>query len=193
MRIILSTILIFLVTITYSQVIDWDNFDTKLIDSLVIDEANTYRTAYSHTVLSTSPFLMEQISQRQTTILVTEDKCYHPPVEHIFNDIKDSLIRESEYKNPDKKNFRNALHFSEICLRSYRQDNKFTTYQELAQYLINLWKTSSMHNEILLYWGRGENTYNLSGVSVQIGDYYWGGKIYTGIYASMHICATYLY
>jgi len=192
MRIILSTILTCLITITYSQVIDWDNFNNNLIDSLVMEEANNYRTSHYHTELSTSRFLTQQISRRQTSILVRESRCYHPEVKHIFDDIKDSLINESEYKNPNKENFGGALHFSEICVRSHRQDNLFTTYQELATYIIGLWKTSSTHNEILLYWGRDENTYNLSGVSVQVGDYYWGGRVYTGIYASMQICSTYL-
>jgi len=82
---------------------------------------------------------------------------------------------------------------SEICLKTYRQDTKFTTYEELAQYLIKLWKSSRAHHNILLHWGTyGDGVYTLAGVSVQVGNYYWGGDTHTGIYASLHICSTYL-
>ena len=193
MRTIISLILTFYVTLTYSQVIDWGNFDTKLIDSLVIKEANIFRNTYSDIPLNVSPILQERVSIRQTNILVSKQKAFHPNVYHIFEEIKDSLVRESETNNPGKKNPVGAMHLSEICLKTYRQDTKFTTYEELAQHLIKLWKSSRAHHNILLHWGTyGDGVYTLAGVSVQVGNYYWGGDTHTGIYASLHICSTYL-
>ena len=88
MRTIIYLILTFLSTLTYSQVIDWGNFDTKLIDSLVIKEANIFRNTYSDIPLNVSPILQERVSIRQTNILVSKQKAFHPNVYHIFEETK---------------------------------------------------------------------------------------------------------
>ena len=193
MRTIISLILAFYVTLTYSQVIDWNNFDNKLIDSLVLKEANNYRKSHSNTELTHSSLLYERISVRQTRLQRERQRAFHPPMETLFNQIEDSLIVETENNNPGKVSRNKRFLMTEICLRTHKQDNKFTTYQELATYLIKLWKSSAAHNNFLLNWAtKYESTYGIGAVSVQIGDFYWGGGTFIGIYASFQIGMTYL-
>jgi len=193
MRTIIYLILTFLSTLTYSQVIDWENFDTKLIDSLVLQEANIYRKSNSKLELVNSPVLHGNISIRQTQLQLKEQKMFHPYVDTLFHRIEDSLIIESENRNPGKKNLYKSFTFAELCIRTHRQDDKFTTYQELAKYLIKLWISSPAHQSFLLNWATlGEHKYGIGATSIQVGDYYWGGRTFIGIYASLHICGTYI-
>jgi len=193
MRTIISLILTFIVTLTYSQVIDWDNFDTKLIDSLVLEEANLYRKSNSKLELTHSPILYNHISLRQTEIQRQQQRAFHPEVDTLFDLVQDSLVIESESTNPGKKNVYKSFTLAEICIKTHKQDDKFTTYQELAKYLIRLWILSPAHQSFLLNWATvGEHKYGIGATSIQVGDYYWRGKIFVGIYASLQICGTYL-
>ena len=167
MRTIISLILAFYITLTYSQVIDWNNFDNKLIDGLVLKEANHYRKSNSKLELIYSPILHNNISVRQTKLLLEQQRAFHPSVDDLFHKMEDSLVSESENDNPGKKNIHQSFTFAEICIKTYKQDDKFTTYQELAKYLIKVWIHSPNHHMFLLNWATvGEHKYGIGASSI---------------------------
>ena len=98
----LITILLTLITLTtYSQVIDYDNFDAELIDSLVFVEINDYRESYGNPKLVYSDVLHDNLSTYITGVLVEQQTAGHPKGKHILNkisvDVYDRLFAHHPY------------------------------------------------------------------------------------------------
>ena len=190
----LITILVLLVSsITYSQVIDYNSFDNHLVDSLVFVEINNYRTESGSPELIYSKVLRGGLSKYITGVLVKQQSAGHPDGEEVLNSVSDEVYNEIQSQFPNKVLYSKVDRYAEVSLKTSKKPQFFTTYQELAAYLVGLWKTSSGHDWLIKYWGStGENVMGIASGSVQLGDYDYRGKTYVGIYASFQISVNHL-
>ena len=193
MKNLIIILLTLISSVTYSQVIDYDSFDNNLIDSLVFVEINSYRVESGSPELVYSEVLHNGLSRYITGVLVKQQSAGHPDGTEALNNINDEVYSEIQNKFPNKVLYKSVEKYAEVSLKTSKKPEKFTTYQELATYLVNLWKNSTGHNLIIKRWGRtGEGVIGIASGSVQIGDYDWKGRTYVGIYASFQISVNYL-
>ena len=185
----LITILLTLVSsITYSQVIDYNSFDNHLIDSLVFVEINSYRTDNGSPELIYSETLHNGLSKYITGVLVRQQSAGHPDGEEALNTVADEVYDEIQSKFPNMKILFEVDSYYEVSLKTSKKPQFFTTYQELAVYLVALWKTSSGHDWLIKHSSSmGDGVTGIASGSVQLGDYDYKGKTYVGIYASFQI------
>ena len=105
-----------------------------------------------------------------------------------LNAVADEVYNEIQSQFPDKTVVREIDRYYEVSLKTSKKPQFFTTYQELAVYLVALWKTSSGHDWLIKYCAnRGDGVTGIASGSVQLGDYDYKGKTYIGIYASFQI------
>jgi hypothetical protein len=178
---------------SYSQVIDYNSFDNNLIDSLVFVEINNYRAESGSPELIYSEVLHNGLSKYITSVLVKQQSAGHPDGEEAINAVADEAYNEIQSQFPNKVLYSKVDRYAEVSLKTSKKPQFFTTYPELAVYLVALWKSSSGHDWLIKYWGSsGENVMSIASGSVQIGDYDYKGKTYVGIYASFQINRNYL-
>ena len=193
MKNIITTLLILISSLTYSQVIDYDSFDNNLIDSLVFVEINSYRSEINNPELVYSKNLHSGLSKYITGVLVKQQSAGHPDGQEVLNKISDEVSKEINSKFSDKVLTYTIDRYAEVSLKTSKRPEEFTTYQELAIYLVTLWKNSPGHDLIIQSWASiGDGVIGVASGSVQIGDYDWGGKTYVGIYASFQINYNYI-
>jgi len=173
---------------SYSQVIDYNSFDNQLVDSLVFVEINNYRTETGTPELIYSEVLHNGLSKYITGVLVKQQSAGHPDGKEVLNVIADEVYTEIQSQFPNKKVVYEIDSYYEVSLKTSKKPQFFTTYQELAIYLVALWKTSSGHDWLIKYCAnRGVGVTGIASGSVQLGDYDYKGKTYVGIYASFQI------
>jgi hypothetical protein len=191
----LITILLTLITLTtYSQVIDYDNFDAELIDSLVFVEINEYRESYGNPKLVYSDVLHDNLSTYITGVLVEQQTAGHPKGKHILNKISVDVYDEiqSQYENKTLKYEVDA--YSEVSMLTCVTPDRFVTYQDLAKYLVKSWDNSPGHQIIIKNWAsNGDGVVGIGSGSTQLGLFSWKGKTHLAIYSSFQISANYLY
>ena len=188
----LTILLLLISSVAYSQVIDYNSFDSHLVDSLVFVEINNYRTETGTPELIYSEALHNGLSKYITGVLVKQQSAGHPDGEEALNAVADEVYDEIQSQFPDKTVVRKIDRYYEVSLMTTRI-NSFTTYQELAIHLVALWKTSSGHDWLIKYCAnRGDGVTGIASGSVQVGDYYWKGKNIIGIYASFQINRNFL-
>jgi hypothetical protein len=193
MKNIITLLLLLISSLTYSQVIDYNSFNNHLIDSLVFVEINSYRVESGSPELVYSEKLHDGLSKYITGVLVKQQSAGHPDGQEALNKVSGEVSMEIQDKFTDKVLYDNVDRYAEVSLKTSKKPEEFTTYQELAKYLVGLWKSSTGHNLIIKRWGRtGEGVIGISSGSVQIGDYDWKGRTYVGIYASFQISVNYL-
>ena len=184
----LTILLLLISSIAYSQVIDYNSFDNHLVDSLVFVEINNYRTETGTPELIYSEALHNGLSKYITGVLVKQQSAGHPDGEEVINKIGSEVCSEIQSQFPNKKVVCEIDSYYEVSLKTSKKPQFFTTYQELAVYLVGLWKTSSGHDWLIKYCAsRGEGVTGIASGSVQLGDYDYKGKTYIGIYASFQI------
>jgi|TARA_R110002020_G_scaffold1110_1_gene5470 hypothetical protein len=192
MKKLITILLLLISSVTYSQVINYNSFDGQLIDSLLFIEINNYRTESKSPQLIYSEVLHNGLSKYITGVLVKQQSAGHPNGEKALNSVSDEVYNEIQSKFPNKVLYSKVDRYSEVSLVTTRLGG-FTTYQELAVHLVDLWKTSSGHDWLIKYWGStGENVMGIASGSVQVGDYYWKGKTLIGVYASFQISVNHL-
>lgn len=191
----LITLLLTLITLTtYSQVIDYDNFDAELIDSLVFVEINEYRESYGNPKLVYSDVLRDNLSTYITGVLVEQQTAGHPKGKHILNKISVDVYDEiqSQYQNKTLKYEVDA--YSEVSMLTCVTPDRFVTYQDLAKYLVKSWDNSPGHQIIIKNWAsNGDGVIGIGSGSTQLGLFTWKGKTHLAIYSSFQISANYLY
>ena len=193
MKKLITILLLLISSITYSQVIDYNTFDNQLVDSLVFVEINNYRTESGSPELIYSEVLHNGLSKYITGVLVKQQSAGHPDGEEALNVVADEVYDEIQSQFPDKVLYSKIDRYYEVSLKTSKKPQFFTTYQELAVYLVGLWKTSSGHDWLIKYCAnRGEGVTGIASGSVQLGDYDYKGKTYVGIYASFQINRNYL-
>tara|TARA_B100001029_G_C14924699_1_gene374046 strand:- start:201 stop:788 length:588 start_codon:yes stop_codon:yes gene_type:complete len=177
---------------SFSQIINYNNFDNDLIDSLVFLEINSYRSQSGNPKLVYSQNLHNGISKYITSILVRQQSAGHPDGKEALSAISKKVFSEVQSRFSNKVLAYEVDSYAEVSLKISKQPDKFITYQELAKYLVDLWKNSLGHNLIIQSWGSsGEDVVGIASGSVQIGNYDWRGVRYIGIYASFQISVNY--
>jgi hypothetical protein len=175
-----------------SQVIDYNSFDNHLIDSLVFFEINSYRAEVGNPKLVYSENLHNGLSKYITSILVRQQSAGHPDGKEALSEISKKVFSEVQSRFSNKVLAYEVDSYAEVSLKTSKKPDKFTTYQELAKYLVDLWKNSVGHDLMIRSWGSsGEDVVGIASGSVQIGDYDWRGIKYIGIYASFQISVNY--
>lgn len=177
---------------SFSQIINYNHFDNYLIDSLVFLEINSYRSESGNPKLVYSEYLHNGLSKYITSILVRQQSAGHPEGKEALAAISKKVFSEVQSRFSNKVLAYEIDSYAEVSLKTSKRPEKFTTYQELAKYLVDLWKNSIGHNLIIKSWGStGEDVVGIASGSVQIGDYDWRGVRYVGIYASFQISVNY--
>jgi len=193
MKKLITILLLLISSVTYSQVIDYNSFDNHLVDSLVFVEINNYRTENGSPELIYSEVLHNGLSKYITGVLVKQQSAGHPDGKEAINSVANEVYNEIQSKFPNKVLYSKVDRYAEVSLKTSKKPQFFTTYQELAVYLVGLWKTSSGHDWLIKYCAnRGDGVTGIASGSVQVGDYYWKGKNIIGIYASFQINRNYL-
>ena len=194
----LITILLTLVSLTVnSQVIDWDNFDSNIADSVLFVEMNKFRDSLGLPSLVYSKILHDNISVYSTGEMVKEKKIFHPDKKDVVK--KYNSVIKTEVINNLNINPYNSLMVNpyEVGLGTFTKPGVTylcTTYNELAKILIKQWCSSKPHYKIItLEYGRvlGETTsYGVGACSIQLGrgETNVGGYYeWSAIYATFHI------
>jgi len=193
MKKLITILLLLISSVTYSQVIDYESFDNHLIDSLVFVEVNNYRVESGTPKFIYSEVLHNGLSKYITGVLVKQQSAGHPDGKEAINSVANEVYSEVQSKFPNKVLYSKVDRYAEVSLKTSKKPQFFTTYQELAVYLVALWKTSSGHDWLIKYWSSsGDDVAGIASGSVQIGDYDYKGKTYVGIYASFQINRNYL-
>tara|TARA_R100001198_G_C5127691_1_gene147405 strand:- start:72 stop:656 length:585 start_codon:yes stop_codon:yes gene_type:complete len=191
----LITLLLTLITLTtYSQVIDYNNFNAELIDSLVFVEINDYRESYGNPKLIYSDVLHDNLSTYITGVLVEQQTAGHPKGKHILNKISVDVYDEiqSQYQNKTLKYEVDA--YSEVSMLTCVTPDRFVTYQDLAKYLVKSWDNSPGHQIIIKNWASvGDGIVGIGSGSTQLGLFTWKGKTHLAIYSSFQISRNYIY
>ena len=192
MKKLITILLLLISSVTYSQVIDYNSFDNHLIDSLVFFEINSYRAEVGNPKLVYSENLHNGLSKYITSILVRQQSAGHPDGKEALSEISKKVFSEVQSRFSNKVLAYEVDSYAEVSLKTSKKPDKFTTYQELAKYLVDLWKNSVGHDLMIRSWGSsGEDVVGIASGSVQIGDYDWRGIKYIGIYASFQISVNY--
>ena len=76
-KILTSLLVLFSLTIN-SQVIDWDNFDSSIADSLLFVKINEFRDSWGLSQLIYSKVIYNNISKDVSQLQSDNMRCYHP-------------------------------------------------------------------------------------------------------------------
>ena len=197
----MKTILITLITLLSfnlnAQVIDYNNFNTKLVDSLMFVKINEFRDSLGLSQLIYSKVLYDEISKEVSQIQADEMKCYHPyhpnsekRLSSIKSDLRLELSSTSGY-------FRG---YYEVCDKSVpvRSKNegyterlgKIKTYEDLVSHAIRGWILYSPSHKEILMGEFSDKGIMLAAGSIVVGKYKEGSS-YKGLYSSFQIVPLY--
>lgn len=151
MRYIIILFLFFSFFVCKSQKIDYNNFDKKLFENLLFQKLNDFRKSNNIDTLSWSNVLYKEVTTKQISTIVRENRIYHPDMKKMWidsNRVRNLLSKESEEKFGIKtvlSSFNGPMMMiSENLFCGYNLD---MTYSELVDYIINGWDHSYGHRE----------------------------------------------
>ncbi len=168
-----------------SKVMDFNNIDYRLLDSLIIVEINVVRDSLGNSNMHYSRVISDNISKSRCQKLHSEQKVYHPDgILKLYTDnVKSSILKESSSTYKFKGGV-NVVDGFEICLFK-RQSSKFVTYGDYAKSIVELWETSPDHCHVVRYayneriTDNGKEVFLMSGVSTKYGSYNGINGFYT--------------
>ena len=205
MKKILTSLLVLFSLIVNSQVIDWDNFDTNIADSMLLVEMNKFRDSLGLSTFVYSQSLHDNLSTYTTDQMAKERKTFHPNKNHLLEktnrEMKKELISKLNLKLAEWKI--KLFGPYEVCVTSFiilnleggkRYQHK--TYSELGKNLIKKWCTSKPHYKTLTDpfgdMSSGQKTlFSVGSVSIQIGKCGYTGD--DKIYATFQMYKVYEY
>jgi hypothetical protein len=194
MKKLLTILLLLVSSITYSQVIDYDSFDSHLVDSLVFVEINNYRESHGNPKLVYSGVLHDNLSTYITGVLVEQQTAGHPKGKHILNKISVDVYDEIQSKYINKTLKYEVDAYSEVSILTCVTPERFVTYQDLATYLVGSWDNSPGHQIIIKNWASvGDGIVGIGSGSTQLGLFTSKGKTHLAIYSSFQISRNYIY
>ncbi len=192
----LITILLTLVSLTVnSQVIDWDNFDTSIADSVLFVEMNKFRDSLGLSTFIYSKVIHDNISTYSTGEMVKEKRTFHPDKKDLVKKYKSSTKTEIINK-ANIKTYNSPILVGpyEVGVGTFQKEGLTyysNTYSGLAKKLIERWCKSKPHYEILiLEHGNGKTSIGVGAGSIQLGqgETNSGGYFqWDAIYATFHI------
>lgn len=168
-----------------SKVMDFNNIDYRLLDSLIIVEINVVRDSLGNNNMHYSRVVSDNVSKSRCQKLYSEQKVYHPDgILKLYTDnVKSSILKESSSTYKFKGGV-NVVDGFEICLFK-RQSSKFVTYGDYAKSIVELWETSPDHCHVVRYayneriTDNGKEVFLMSGVSTKYGSYNGINGFYT--------------
>lgn len=132
---------------TFSQVIDWGNFNERHMDTVMFNVMNSYRHQEFKDSLTWSPKIQNDIMWVNYNFI--KDKT-HLNIHSLHNPYWNNNLDETIYKydvheemGVDNGETRQAFIYSEILISI--PVNKRNTYQSMANHAINMWAGSSDH------------------------------------------------
>ena len=197
MKTILITLITFLSFNLTAQVIDYDNFDSDLADSLMFVKINEFRDSLGLSQLIYSKVLYDEISKEVSQIQSDEMKCYHPY--HPGSIEKLSLI-ESDLKL-ELSSVSGYFHgYYEVCSKMVpiRTKNggyterlgKIKTYEDLVDLIVRGWSIHSPSHREILIGEFSDKSIMLASGSIILGEYKEGSP-YKCLYSSFQIVPLY--
>ena len=177
-----------------SKVMDFNNIDYRLLDSLIVVEINVVRDSLGNSNTHYSRVISDNISKPRCQKLHNEQKVYHPDGRlELYNDKLESSILKEASSTYKFKGGVSVVDGFEICLFESRY-YKLVTYGDYAKSIVDLWETSRDHCYVVrdAYNKQivdGKELFLLSGVSTKYGTY----KGRNGFYAVLNLTVVYKY
>jgi hypothetical protein len=130
-----------------AQVIDYNNFDNKLLERLVFEELNRYRDSLGVIDLLWSEVMYKKISCKQTSILAKGSSLYHPGLDSLFTDeFRTSVSKESQKLTGIKSKYNcEPSSVTTLSENGFSTDLEKVTYQQMAKIAIMCWDKSPLH------------------------------------------------
>ena len=160
-----------------SKVMDVNNIDYRLLDSLIIVEVNKVRDSLGNYNMNYSRVISDNVSKNRCEKLKTEQKVYHPSgLMNLYSDKVESSIIDESATNYNFKGGDGVVDGFEICLfktKSY----KLVTYSDYAKSIVDLWRKSPDHFFVVRdaynrkITDTGKEIFLMSGVSSKYGVY----------------------
>ena len=168
-----------------SKVMDFNNIDYRLLDSLIVVEINVVRDSLGNSNMHYSRVVSDNISKPRCQKLHNEQKVYHPDgILKLYTDkVESSILKESSSKYKFKGGL-DVVDGFEICLFK-RQSYKLVTYGDYAKSIVDLWETSRDHCYVVReaynkqFTESGKERFLMSGVSTKYGSYDGMNGFYT--------------
>lgn len=198
MRYVIMLILWVLPLVGYSQsdgnkIMDVNNIDYRLLDSLIVVEVNKVRDSLGNYKMNYSRVVSDSVSKRTCDIMSKEQHVYHPDGrENLFTDkLESSIIKESSnvYGNNGGEDVNDSFEICLFMMKTYKQ----TTYGVIAKEIVDLWESSPDHCFVVRDAYNKKITKNnyeiflMSGVSTKYG--FWNGRY--GFYAVLNLFIVY--
>ena len=175
-----------------SKVMDFNNIDYRLLDSLIVVEINVVRDSLGHFRMNYSRVISDNVSKPRCTIIQKEQHVYHPNgLSELYTDKLESLILKECSNKYRFKDGETVVDGFEICL--FKSRNYYlVTYGDYAKSIVDLWETSPDHCMVIRdAWGEetqsGHQFIITSGVSTKYGM--WDGS--NGFYAVLNLTVVY--
>jgi hypothetical protein len=178
-----------------SKVMDVNNIDYRLLDSLIIVEVNKVRDSLGNYNMNYSRIVSDNISKQRCQKLLTEQHVYHPEGrELLYTDKLESSIMKESSSTYKFKGSVDVVDGFEICLFK-RKTYKLVTYSDIALSIVDLFETSPDHCYVVReaydkqITETGKEIFLMSGVSTKYGLY--NGKY--GFYTVLNLTVVYKY
>jgi hypothetical protein len=178
-----------------SKVMDFNNIDYRLLDSLIIVEINVVRDSLGNSNMHYSRVVSDNVSKSRCQKLHSEQKVYHPDGRlELYNDKLESSILKEASSTYKYKGGLDVVDGYEICLFESRY-YKLVTYGDYAKSIVDLWETSRDHCFVVRdaykkqFTENGKEIFLMSGVSTKYGTY----KGRNGFYAVLNLTVVYNY
>ena len=178
-----------------SKVMDVNNIDYRLLDSLIIVEVNKVRDSLGNNNMHYSRLVSDNISKPRCQKLHAEQHVYHPDGRmELYSDKLESLIMKEASSTYKFKGGVNVVDGFEICLFEIKT-YKLVTYGDIAKSIVDLWETSPDHCFVVRVaydkqiTETNKEIFLMSGVSTKYGV--WNG--YEGFYSVLNLTVVYRY
>jgi len=178
-----------------SKVMDVNNIDYRLLDSLIIVEVNKVRDSLGNNNMHYSRLVSDNISKPRCQKLHAEQHVYHPDGRlELYSDKLESLIMKEASSTYKFKGGVNVVDAYEICLFK-KKTYKLVTYGDIALSIVDLWETSRDHCHVIRdaykkqLTENGKERFLMSGVSTKYGI--WNS--YEGFYTVLNLTVVYKY
>jgi hypothetical protein len=147
MKTALITLLNAISILGYAQNIDYNHFDSKLLEKLVFEELNRYRDSLCVVDLLWSEVMYSQISCKQTEILAQGSRIFHPDLDSLFTEkFRINLAEESQRLTGIRSQFNcGASAVTTLSENIFSWELYNVTYQDMARIAIDSWDKSFMH------------------------------------------------
>ena len=182
------TMLVFFYLNSISQIIDYNNFNNELIDSLILCEINKYRNKLGSSHLTYSKLVQDSISIPNTLRMLKDRKTADINTK---KQLSQSLFNSILQKNNDRLN-----KYGDVSIVISSNNFSKSTYESLSRNIVDTLIKHRNREYIISEWGNNiyeTNTDNVtfSAASVQLGMYSYDGYSSLSFFVSIQILYDY--